>query len=661
MMKFFRTHTKHLLAFFMALLLIVWLLGDIIDRRSGSGDGGIRAEWGEVYGETVSPAEIAAIGRSTDILEGLHRFLVTRENPEPAELNWSQFWGRRGFRPPLQLREWYMLNAEARRRGIHVPAAEVAKLRAGLPPQAVVSVRQRNRASLEEIDAAIESWLRVWMSFVGDLNALKLSEADIQAYVRDTGEKAKVKLAVLDASKFEELGYQPTEEELRQQFEKYKDVDPGQGEDGYGYRLPEEVQIEYIQVKADALADRQVVDVEDAHEYWKREMMPTATQPGEQPTTSPAKPYLTFTEAREEVLKKLRREKAKQEALRIGTEMAKALNAPWVNAPTTQPGNFKQPPEEAIYPNPYNALADTYVQRFGAAVSYVREGFLSKQDLYQKSPLSSAQAMRGSQDQIPLVQAAFLVPGIDHTEVERKRYARWFHNLYETISEPFVDSQDNVYVFRALGVKPKRPAENWQGVKNDKVRADLKAARGAKLAKERAEQLAERARQVGLEQAVKEDVALLDKLAPVPATQPGQPAKPRPEAVKTPAPFARMEPSRWGGGLTPTQVPDVGYDSSGDFVKTVFAMAGQTTTQPVNVTLYALKNQKRWVVVEFVELLPVTQEEFSASRRMAESMVRQGYLVDYVGAWLDGKNIRARVGYVPKYPEEDNRPDEERM
>ena len=489
------------------------------------------------------------------------------------------------------------------------------------------------------------------------------------------GDKAKVKLVTFEVKEFEDPKYQPTPEELQKQFEKYKNVDPGMGDDGYGYRLPEEVQIEYIRVDADKLSKPGKIDDEEAEKYWRdnKEKFTKPKPPTTQPSTAPAEVYTNYTEAREVVRKELAKQQAKQEALRIATEMVKTLSAPWANAPATQPG-FKQPPESAIFPDPYAPLVDRLIEKYGKDVIFFeRTSFLNRQELSSHQPewagpdeprpqvsLSTATALQGSRESIPLLTAAFLVPQIEQSKMVKDRYSRWFHNFYETVPEPFVDSDGNVYVFRTLGARPKRVAENWQAVKNDQVRMDLKNAHAAKLAEASAQQLTERAKQVGLEAAVKEDPALLAKLAKPPATQPGQAPLPPPDPVKTPAPFARKEPYS-PVSLAPARVPEVGYDRKGGFVDKVFAMAAKTATQPCKVALYTEETNKRWIVVQLLEIQPMTQDEFASERRMAEFLLNNELVLKFADAWLDGKNIRARVNYVPKHPEEDNREDREGM
>lgn len=624
MMKFFRKNMKYLLAVFMALLLVVWLLEDTVQSWAQAG-AGPEVEWGEVYGRTIPVEDIFSVRQDTEILGALG-------------MPWSNFFmfmaGQ--VREPLSLQEWYMLETEARRRDIHIPQAEITQLRESLPGEAIDGLRKRYKVSNADIDHALAAFARVQYAFIADLEAaLKISEADIQEYVRQTTEKAQVKMVVLDGAQFVDAAYEPTEEEYRQQFEKYKDKDEGRGEDRFGYRKPEQVQIEYIQVKVAELAKHQDFDDEEAFRYWKENKQKFTRPPATQPSTAPAVEYDNYTEARPAVRKELAMIKARREALRIGTEIARALNSSWATQPATQPG-YKEPPADALDLQRYPKIVDAFRAKARDALAYQRSQMVDRNGLRALGPVANAAALQGTPEMITVSQAAFLVQGLEAspTDPAYERQARWFHNLYETLSEPFVDHEGNAYVFRTLAAQPKRPPASLEEVK-DKVRADLRARRGAEEAKKQAEQLLELAKQVGIEEAMKQVPAIAQKLGPKP--------------VATPKPFARLD-SRYGRPM-PTRVEQIGWDPKNEFVETVFSMGGTTTTQPTRVTLYPIESQQRYVVVELVDILPVTQAEYDEARRQAEQMLGFQRRAEFAMNWFNGENIRARVGWKAAHPE----------
>ncbi|HQA44342.1 MAG TPA: hypothetical protein PK579_07300, partial [Phycisphaerae bacterium] len=303
----------------------------------------------------------------------------------------------------------------------------------------------------------------------------------------------------------------------------------------------------------------------------------------------------------------------------------------------TQPG-YRQPPADALDHERYPKIVDAFRSRAHDALAYHRTQMVDRTGFYALGSVANAIALQGTPDMISLRDAAFLVQGLaaDPKDPTLQRQARWFHNLYETLSEPFVDYEGNVYVFRTIAVEPKQPPASMAEVK-DRLRADLRAQRGAQEAAKLAEQLLERAKQVGLEEAVKQMPELAQKLGTTP--------------VVTPEPFARHQ-AQFGRSV-PTRVQEIGFDPKGEFVETVFSMAGKTTTQPTKVALYPLESQQRYVVVELVDILPVTQAEYEAERERAEQMLSFGNRSQFAMNWFSPENIRARVGWKPAHPELD--------
>ncbi|GMV97942.1 MAG: hypothetical protein HRF43_05235 [Phycisphaerae bacterium] len=638
MMKFFRRHTKHLLAVFMALLLIVWLLDDFL-QSLGRGSELMEMPWGTVYGQEVSNMTAAGTRRDCEILSSLG-------------IPWNSFWGP-GFggqlrNDPLTDREWYMLDAEARRRGLYVPRADVDSTRNGLDASRIETARSKLKASLEEIDHAIESFLRVQYSWYADMRSAMVSEADIADFIRQTGEKARVKLVVLEPGRFVDSAYEPTPQELQEQFDKYKDKDRPEFAGGadFGYRWPAEVQVEYLAVHVEPLAEKQQISEDDAYRYWKehqREFLAPATAPA---TTQPARPpvrlpYTEYTPARAEVFKKLRTERARREALSIATEIAKTLNRPWLNQPATQPGGYRQPPDGAIDPQLYPRTRDEFRARHGDVITFERTQFHSLADFEVLRQPANATALRGTPQQIQLKEAAFLVQGLEADRASRPQHTNFFHNLFETVAEPFVDDEGNAYVFRTIAIRPAHPPASLEEVRATVV-ADVRRLKAAETAKQKAADLVETARKTGLDAAVEQDAVLKEKLGP--------------QAVATPPPFARKQ-SFGMGRMFPSFVGPVGSDPR--FIDLVFSMSAATATQPSRVALYAPENEQRWIVVELLEILPVTEAEYTQQRESLRRAALQGKQMAIAQIWLSPRGIRERVQWKPAHPEEEKKEAEE--
>ena len=66
------------------------------------------------------------------------------------------------------------------------------------------------------------------------------------------------------------------------------------------------------------------------------------------------------------------------------------------------------------------------------------------------------------------------------------------------------------------------------------------------------------------------------------------------------------------------------------------------------VGLVGLPAQQRWVVVEWLETLPVDREAYGKARDVAYGTLRGGRIRQVWSDWLRSENIRRRTSYVDK-------------
>ena len=106
-------------------------------------------------------------------------------------------------------------------------------------------------------------------------------------------------------------------------------------------------------------------------------------------------------------------------------------------------------------------IGEFYYQqaKYADALEYVSLELMDQTSLRRRPDLRQVMALRESPQQwISLTDAAFMVPGLDGAEAakERPERERYLRNVYETCSEPFVDSEGNVYVMRTVATRPNR-------------------------------------------------------------------------------------------------------------------------------------------------------------------------------------------------------------
>ncbi|NLE58912.1 MAG: hypothetical protein GX616_11160, partial [Planctomycetes bacterium] len=174
MMKFFRKYTKHLLAVFMALLLVIWLAGDALQSLLVNRGAQDKSERGTLDGRTITQEDAAPVFQQLDVLSTPELRGVT---------NWKMVWlsafdelgigdDRGGIYQyhfgilrsrgdVLDEDEWFLLVTEARRNNMFVPneAVEEFKAAKGLigPPLS----RLRQLYPMKVINEAIRSYLMV--------------------------------------------------------------------------------------------------------------------------------------------------------------------------------------------------------------------------------------------------------------------------------------------------------------------------------------------------------------------------------------------------------------------------------------------------------------------------------------------------------------------
>ena len=649
MMKFFRKYTKHLLAVFMALLLVVWLGGTALQDLFNKERDFSNELVAHAFGKEVKQRDLARVSSQGEIGASLVYGWNTPWMRLVAQMaggdeQMFQAMMMNGRRDPLTLEEWFLLDAEAVRKGVHVSAEAVNQYKANVPADQLTAIRDRRKLSVAQMDEAIHAYLRVEEAAVQAADAVAVSEADIQDFIRQTSEKVKATMVTIDPSKLVDVTYQPAAEQIAAQFDKYKDR-PAGGPGSYGYQLPEATQVEYIEIVADELAKKQMMtDDDEAFLYWKdhkTEFKRPATQPvTSAPATRPEapKPYDTFTDAKADVKKKLAHDKAVRAATHLAEELIRQLNKPWEAAATTQPGGYRQPPASEMAGDVYEKLVAGLKSKHGEAINYGRTP-LGEESALTVTPIGRAWAFGDSPQRVMFGEAAFMVNGLSTPKDDKSLQARLFRNVYETAAEPLTDSKGNVYVFRNLAVRPVQAPAAVDEVR-EKVVADLRQIRAYEEAGRIAQELTEKARQSDLKTAFEADATLKAKME---------------GALAQPEPFSRQRMFNMGGmpRLYDGFVPGVGRDP--ELMTLLFGMAERTATQPsAKVAAHEQKDRQRWLVVQFDNLLPVTRDEYNQMRDQARRFLLATRRLEFVLNWFSHEAIIARTHWQEATPEEKN-------
>lgn len=655
-MKFFRKYTKHLLAVFMALLLVIWLAGDALQslllKRTTRDD----FERGTLAGQKITQKDAAPVLLQLEVLDSPELRYVTE---------WKMVWrsvleemGDRDDRARyydsmsilisrgqnlIEEDEWFLLVTEARRNGVFVPneAVEEFKVTRGLTGPSLARLRQN--FPLKLINEAIRSYLMVRQQAVAACTPPPISEADIRDFVRQTGEKADVVVVTLagtEQSGFYDKDYAPTDEELAELFEKHKDTASrpyAQGLD-FGYQQPESVRIEYLRISADALKSQQQIDETFAYDYWNKHKnefsreVATQSAPASGPAPAPRREqYATFTEAKAEVIGRLQKAKADEAALRIAREIIDELTESRT-AKTTQPVAEQTATKAAEAEDAYAKALMKWSARYPGAVSHVSLSMLEREALQKNPEIGQATARLGVQHGLSLPQAAFLVEGIADPPEQGTEQHRYFRKPRETCGVPFADTKGNAFVFRTVEIRPKQAPASLDLVR-ERLINDARIVHAYERAGEYAKALRERAATQGLEAALRNSEELKGLVDDTALSRPTPFARKTCIAIPGAAPFVRT-----------SDIPGIGSDP--ELIEAVFAMARDTTTQPAgHVLVWEQPGQRRWLVIELKQILPPTKADYDQYRTQAVAYLRKQRQQELLVGWFDQDQIKTRMNW----------------
>ncbi|MGQ9650149.1 MAG: hypothetical protein ACUVXJ_08560 [Phycisphaerae bacterium] len=654
MMKFFRKYTKHLLAVFMALLLVIWLAGDALQslliNRTARDD----FERGTLDGQKITQKDAAPVLLQLEVLDSFEL-----RNATDWKAVWASVLDEMGVRDDrsryydsmnvmmsrgwktIDEDEWFLLVSEARRNGVFVPneAVEEFKVTRGLTGPSLARLRQN--FPLKLINEAIRSYLMVQQQAVAACKPPPVSEADIRDFIRQTSEKADVVMATLAAteqSRFFDKDYTPTEDELTKLFEKHKDTASrphSQGLD-FGYQQPEGVRIEYLRISAEALSGQQQIDETFAYDYWSKHRneftreVAAQSAPASGPAPAPRRePYATFTEAKADVIRRLQKAKADEAALRIAREIIDELTDSRIGK-TTQPEAKETTTKAAETEDAYAKALLKWSAKYPGAVSHVSLSVLERDALQKNPEIGQATAKLGVQSGLSLPQAAFLVEGIADPPEQGSEQHRYFRKPGETCSVAFADTKGNAFIFRTVEIRAKQAPATLDLVR-ERLINDARIVRAYERAGEYAKALRERAVAEGLEVALRsseELKGLLDETA-----------------ISHPTPFARKTCIAIPGGAPYVRTSDIpGAGSDPKLVDAIFAMARDTTTQPGDhVLVWEQPEQRRWLVIELKQILPPTKADYDQYRTQAIAYLQKQRQQELLVEWFNQDQIKTRM------------------
>ncbi len=255
MFKFLRKYNKMLLSVFGVLLMITFLIPQAFNefsKRAAETSGTVATVGND---ESISSAEWHQFQQEVDLIEKLIRIGAMQQMPGVGQIKNPE--------------QWYLLVREAKAAGV-VPVFEPRDASDPSMQQLMAITGVRDPGAIrrtQEHYMGVAQLLDLYMT--GDLYSdLRLrSEAERLMH----GVTARTVVLQPDPA---DSSIEPTAEQIEEQMKKYADKLPGEGEHGFGYRLPNRVKIEWLTIPAQTIRtlteNSPAMDRVEQYRHWKK-------------------------------------------------------------------------------------------------------------------------------------------------------------------------------------------------------------------------------------------------------------------------------------------------------------------------------------------------------------------------------------------------------
>lgn len=656
MMKWFRKHTKQIMVGVVLFAMFSFVGGPAIQSIFGPNQGS--TEVGTAFGEEFTIDDVRAVSTDIDILES---FL-------------GRGWYAVLINPKMRREHWYMLTREAADSGIAVSDEQIeANLaKSGITPELLAQFDDKRRLSYPVVKSAFGRYFAVQRLAQRVMSAAAPSEAEIRHYVRDTQEKVRVSLVALDAENFVDPDEELSEAEILAHFEAHKNLDPAESESGFGYRFPRRVAVQHFGASIEDIESLVTCSLDEAKAHWRKnranytktEIVTTTTLPATEPSQKERRQVeLKFSEARMQIERDVRRQKAESLLDKAMREACTELLKPWQDQSVDVVTGYKMEiPKPVQAPDFMRKVCDRISASLGVPLTFKETGLLSQDELAKDQTIGKAFMQVSATERIGFPEYAFRIPRF--FKKERGSETTLSLQLFQTPDLPLIQTTFKqiggrfqqvpvgAYLFRVVDARQAEPAESIDEVR-EKVIRDLRRIRAFQRMETDAKALYAASRHLGL----KDALDLMGDLR----------VKSTVERVFGPTPIARRAEKT----LNVPFVPVVGAASQ-EFVDACFEMAAdgwtpepmdlpdtpdvaRATTRPAMdpaplLRLVPLPKLQRWIVVEFNGLDPVREDQYESKYRgeAFAFFTSQGSrrMTEVRTSWFEPENIEKRCGFV---------------
>lgn len=641
-LKFFRTYSKYFLVVFAALLMVTFLMQPLVDLIQPKYEDQVI---GEVGGREITVGDRALATNELNLIDMLipaGRYLALGERPD-------------GNDDALQ---WILMLHDAREMGLSASETSIDLVlqSLGIDDQVLGMLRQQTRVSEAFIRQALRNWILTQTyrevvlgqahtpiqiklqyarfaaqnPFMGGMfitvaqGSPRLSAPLVRHYVSDQGSRVGGKYALVGHERYLDQVAPPTDAQLQELFNQYKDSLPGEGEPyGFGYRSADRVKIESLTIPLDAIEATIAIDETEALDYYdanKSRFTPMPTDASPAPLPSP------YEQVRGQIIDTLRAQRAGEKAAQIIRAAQSALLDQEAVRRAPDAGGYKALPAD-FKPLSLHEVADRIEKQFNLRPTVSESGgWVSVKDLPNLPQIGrSALASRPEVDLASYVKSAREMNPEAGNELTPLR-------LQVGVPSQPMRSATGYHLFRLTAAEPARSPASLDEVR-EQVTQDARKLAAYRLLEQDRERLLAQAKERGL-QAVADEMGLV--------------------VIDVPPTPQRMQLSLVGG-LQPSPVPGLGANEA--FLKAMFEKAESLPdTTPVSELPEAdrvgdvkLDDRLALALFRVDDLQPMSRSDYEqASQNPAIGVELSQMLLgeNQAGNALSLDSLKKRVGYT---------------
>jgi hypothetical protein len=314
---------------------------------------------------------------------------------------------------------WILLREEARSAGIYVSGQEVGQMLGRSMGQNYSEMMRTwvNRYAVPE-ERILETYgkLIAVLQYAQIISSMEdVTASQVRHMANQESESLDSEYVKLDASAFADKQQIPSAEAITQQFGQYKANVPGAVSDanpfGFGYRLPDRVQFDYVVLKLSDVAGviKQPTE-EDAEQYYQQNRSRQFTEKVASDPNDPNSPQVdkvkSYIEVADEIMGQLRRQRIVAKAEQILQEAKGIADA---NLPRAVDGNEPSLEQRKAKAVSYGKIAQDLTARYSIPLYSGTTGQLSAADIRGDKYLRRMYLTNYGYNPIPLPTVLFSV------------------------------------------------------------------------------------------------------------------------------------------------------------------------------------------------------------------------------------------------------------